>query len=294
MRDGERVSERVLTHEPNARIHVRYRVIQDWEGAPHRRAQHVSPDRTAHLFPSDRRSRAGHAGPAPRDTDTPAHTRHAARLALRVRPAAPRPRARACVGEHHRRRRLSHPPSARTAPSRVAIRGDWSFTDEAFTAQVADIIGGHRAFWGDRSAPYLVTVTQTVQRNRRPDERRRHGPQRCIRVLRHAECRRRADRAHARARELPHLDSRPRSAACRRRTRPPLLVLGRAHGFLHRPHAGPLRACGRRSNSPTISTRCWRPTRNRRCATRRTRASSPTSGPISTCSSCPISAAASS
>ena len=34
MRDGEAPNQRVLSYRPNARIHVRYRVIQDWEGAP--------------------------------------------------------------------------------------------------------------------------------------------------------------------------------------------------------------------------------------------------------------------
>ena len=34
MRAGEGPSERVLAHRPNARVHVRYRIVQDWEGAP--------------------------------------------------------------------------------------------------------------------------------------------------------------------------------------------------------------------------------------------------------------------
>lgn len=32
--EGEGPARRVLRHAPNARIHLRYRVIQDWEGEP--------------------------------------------------------------------------------------------------------------------------------------------------------------------------------------------------------------------------------------------------------------------
>jgi predicted metalloprotease with PDZ domain len=46
---------------------------------------------------------------------------------------------------------------------RVAIRGDWGFTDEGLVAQVNEIVAGHRRFWGDSSSPYLVTVTQIEQ-----------------------------------------------------------------------------------------------------------------------------------
>ena len=35
--NGETANERILTHRPNARLHVRYRVIQDFEGAPNAR-----------------------------------------------------------------------------------------------------------------------------------------------------------------------------------------------------------------------------------------------------------------
>jgi predicted metalloprotease with PDZ domain len=52
--------------------------------------------------------------------------------------------------------RVAHAPDRNI---RTAIRGAWSFTDAAFTARVAEIIAGHRQFWGDPSTPYLVTVT---------------------------------------------------------------------------------------------------------------------------------------
>lgn len=41
---------------------------------------------------------------------------------------------------------------------RVAIRGKWSFTDDAFLARLQPIIASHHAFWRDPDEPYLVTV----------------------------------------------------------------------------------------------------------------------------------------
>ena len=35
--DGAKANQRILTHRPSARIHVRYRVIQDFEGEPNAR-----------------------------------------------------------------------------------------------------------------------------------------------------------------------------------------------------------------------------------------------------------------
>ncbi|NOT39311.1 MAG: hypothetical protein HOP13_02345 [Alphaproteobacteria bacterium] len=43
-------------------------------------------------------------------------------------------------------------------PVRVAIRGKWSFSDEAFMGQLQPIIASHHRFWGDGDEPYLVTV----------------------------------------------------------------------------------------------------------------------------------------
>ncbi len=43
-------------------------------------------------------------------------------------------------------------------PVRVAIRGKWSFTDDAFMGQLGPIFESHQRFWGDGEEPYLVTV----------------------------------------------------------------------------------------------------------------------------------------
>jgi len=163
MRDGARPSERVLTHEPNARIHVRYRVIQDWEGAPTGGRNTYRPIIQPTYF-----HLIGEAALATPDL----HNATPARLRVRGMPrgwrfasdlqhpglALGHVHASITVGGDYRIRR------ARDANIRVALRGDWNFTDHAFTDQVGQIVSGHREFWGDRTAPYLVTVTQTVQR----------------------------------------------------------------------------------------------------------------------------------
>lgn len=41
---------------------------------------------------------------------------------------------------------------------RVAIRGTWSFSDDAFMRQLQPIIASHHRFWGDADEPFLVTV----------------------------------------------------------------------------------------------------------------------------------------
>jgi predicted metalloprotease with PDZ domain len=163
MRDGAALNERVLTHEPNARIQVRYRVIQDWDGAPmggrntYRpivqptyfhligEAALVTPE--LHLATPARLRVRG----LPRGWNFASDLQHPGLVLGRVWTSI-------TVGGDYRIRR------ATDANIRVAIRGEWSFTDQAFAAQVGDIIGGHRRFWGDRSTPYLVTVTQTAQR----------------------------------------------------------------------------------------------------------------------------------
>jgi predicted metalloprotease with PDZ domain len=164
MRDGERVNERMLTHEPNARIHVRYRVIQDWEGVPTGGRNIYRPIVQPTYF-----HLIGEAALVTPDLHNATPTR------IRTRRM---PRGwRFASDLQHRGLALGHVwasitvggdyrvHTASDGATRIAIRGDWSFSDEGFTEKVAEIIGGHRAFWSDRSAPYLVTVTQTMQRS---------------------------------------------------------------------------------------------------------------------------------
>lgn len=159
LRDGDSPGQRVLVHRPNARIHVRYRVIQDWEGAP--RAELGNTYRPAiqpsyfHLI-----------GDAALVTPGEANLRAPVRLRVRGLPrgwsfasdlehdglTVERLWSSVMVGGDFR---VLRDPETNI---RVAIRGTWSFTDADFMRDVSRIVGGQRAFFGDSASPFLVTV----------------------------------------------------------------------------------------------------------------------------------------
>ena len=161
MRDGDSATQRVLTHRPNARIHVRYRVIQDWEGAPRAEIGNI-------YRPAIQPGYFHFIGDA--SLVTPGEPDNEAPVRLRVQ-NLPRGWAFASDLEHDGLKlkdvwssvtvggdfRVLRDPETGV---RLAIRGQWSFSDADFLHQAAAIIGGHRAFWGDRASPYLVTVLQ--------------------------------------------------------------------------------------------------------------------------------------
>ncbi len=161
MRDGETPNQRVLSYRPNARIHVRYRVIQDWEGAP--RAELGNSYRPViqpgyfHLI-----GEASMVTPGEADGDSP--------VRFRVR-NLPRGWAFASDLEHDGLKLIDVWSSVTiggdfrvlrdpTTNVRLAIRGQWTFTDADFMREASTIIGGHRTFWSDPASPYLVTVLQ--------------------------------------------------------------------------------------------------------------------------------------
>ncbi len=161
MRDGEAPTQRVLTYRPNARIHVRYRVIQDWEGAP--RAELGNSYRPViqpsyfHLI-----GEASLVTPGEADGESP--------VRLRVR-NLPRGWAFASDLEHDGLKLINVWSSVTvggdfrvlrdpTTNVRLAIRGQWTFADADFMREASTIIGGHREFWSDPASPYLVTVLQ--------------------------------------------------------------------------------------------------------------------------------------
>lgn len=159
IRTGEAANIRILTHRPNARIHVRYRVIQDWDGVPRAEIGNVYRPTIQptyfHLI--------GNAFMA-----TPGAASLDARVRFTVRDL-PRGWSYASDLEHPDLRlnelwssivvagdfRILRDPRSQV---RVAIRGDWSFSDADFLSRAANILSSERSFWGDEATPYLVTV----------------------------------------------------------------------------------------------------------------------------------------
>lgn len=161
MRDGEEPSQRILAHRPNARIHVRYRIIQDWEGVP--RAEIGNIYRATiqpmyfHLIGNAILVTPGGAAEnSPvrlRVRDLPRGWSFASDL-LYPRLTLEKIWSSVIVGGDFR---ILRDPQSNV---QLAIRGTWSFTDQQLLDQAAHIIAGHRRFWNDPAAPYLVTVLQ--------------------------------------------------------------------------------------------------------------------------------------
>jgi predicted metalloprotease with PDZ domain len=159
IRNGEAANQRVVTHRSNARIHIRYRVVQDWEGVPRAEIGNVYRPTIQptyfHLI--------GNAFMV-----TPDAADAGARVRFRVR-NLPRGWAYASDMEHPDLRLDEVWSSVAVAGDfrilrdarsnvRVAIRGEWQFSDAEFLSQAANILSSEREFWGDEATPYLVTV----------------------------------------------------------------------------------------------------------------------------------------
>lgn len=157
MREGAGPESRVLNHAPRARIHVRYRVIQDWDGEP---AAGGNPYRPVirpgyfHLIGNAVivEPQVGPESPVRfRMRDLPRGWTFASDLEHRNLILGILRDSISVGGDF----RILHGADRNI---RVAIRGAWSFTDAAFVEEVTSIIRGQRAYWGDPSSPYLVTV----------------------------------------------------------------------------------------------------------------------------------------
>ncbi|MBC7768091.1 MAG: hypothetical protein H7124_04840 [Phycisphaerales bacterium] len=161
LRAGEGPARRMLSHRPNARVHLRYRVVQDFEGAPDAQqgnayrpvvqptyfhligeASLVTPSEADHRTPVRWRARD-----MPRGWALASDLEHAGLTLADVWSSI-------SVGGDFR---IVRDPQNQV---RVALRGAWSFTDAEFSARVSEIIGGQRRFFGDGASPYLVTVIQ--------------------------------------------------------------------------------------------------------------------------------------
>jgi len=158
---------RTVRHRPNARIHVRYRLVQDFEGEP------MPTERGNPYRPIVQPTYFQFIGstalvePALDDASTP----------VRIR-ARNMPRGWSFASDlQHDIANLDRVGQSVTVGGdfrvlhgadrniRVAIRGEWTFADADFVADVDDIVAGQRRFWGDPSTQYLVTVVQLTPPN---------------------------------------------------------------------------------------------------------------------------------
>jgi predicted metalloprotease with PDZ domain len=162
LQPGEVAAARTLTHRPNARIHVRYRVIQDWQGPP--MAGAGNPYRP--IIQSNYFHLIGNAALVTPDNSNPLSP---VRLNVRNMPRGWRfasdlehqgatlgeAAASIIVGGDFRVVQTADPNI------RIAMRGaQWRFTDADFAARVAEILAAQRRFWGDESTPFLVTLIE--------------------------------------------------------------------------------------------------------------------------------------
>lgn len=156
-------SERILRHRPNARVHVTYRIIQDWEGEPTGNGGNpyrpiIRPGyfhiigETAFVIPD----LDGATPTRVRVRDLPRGWTYASDLEHRGLTLQAIGQSVSVGGDYRLIER------GRTS---IAMRGEWTFTDEGFADQIAAIIAAQRAFWGDGEEPFLITVTQLTPAN---------------------------------------------------------------------------------------------------------------------------------
>lgn len=160
LREGDDPASRVLEHRPNARIHIRYRVIQDWEGAPS--AEQGNPYRAIiqptyfHLIGNAALVIPEIEGSTPvrvRARAMPRGWRFASDLEHRGLTIEDANTSIAVGGDFR-------VVSGEDPNIRIAIRGAWQFSDADFAAKASRIVMGQRRFWEDASEPYLITVIE--------------------------------------------------------------------------------------------------------------------------------------
>ena len=160
MAAGDGPAVRNLKHAPQSRIHVRYRVVQNWkagppsatDGNPYRPI--IQPNyfhligNAAFVVPEIEQGVSAQI----RVKDLPQGWRFASDLEHAGLTLGQVKASVSVAGDY---RILRDEASG----MRVAIRGEWTFGDAEFLASVARISQGHRRFWNDADAPFLVTVT---------------------------------------------------------------------------------------------------------------------------------------
>ena len=160
MIDGQGPADRLLRHAPGSRIHLRYRVVQNWkegppsagDGNPYRPI--IQPNyfhligNAAFVVPelAEEASARIRANGLPQGWRFASDLEHAGLSLGQVKTSI-------SVGGDYRILRDEQ------SGLRLAIRGEWKFSDAEFLASVARITHGHRRFWSDSDSPFLVTVT---------------------------------------------------------------------------------------------------------------------------------------
>lgn len=154
----------VITSRPRAPLTVRYRVVSAYDGPP----PPDGPNYGQPIIGPDGFYLIGHtifATPEGRDTDQARFVWDAAGSSLRLATdLSPLETAPASIERLGPSVLMAYPDLVEArrdvggAPLTVAMRGQFSFTAEAFADMAARSIGAVRAFWGDGKAPFLITL----------------------------------------------------------------------------------------------------------------------------------------
>lgn len=165
---GADSAHRVIRHAPGAELVLRYRVVQDRPGVPTATGENpyrpLIQSRYLHfigdaVFAIPERPLGTEAefkfGPMPTGWAAASDLEH--RRDGRPLTLGDLRESITVAGDF---RILTRPrPSG---DLRVAIRGQWSFSDDSLTDRIDRIIQAHRSFWGDPDEPFLVTVLPLV------------------------------------------------------------------------------------------------------------------------------------
>src|SRR5262245_22169087 len=158
---GDEPARRTIRHAAGAEVTVRYKVVQLWAGEPvftgANEYRPVIQPRYFHLIgegvfvkparPMETPATFEWAG-GPRGWTFASDLEHAAATGRPLRIGEVMESI--TVGGDFR--------VTRKGPIRVAIRGDWAFTDSVFIARLEPILSSHYRFWGEPPQPYLVSV----------------------------------------------------------------------------------------------------------------------------------------
>jgi predicted metalloprotease with PDZ domain len=157
-------ARRRVRHRPNALITVSYDLVQDWAGVPTANGRNsyrptVQPTYVHLLGQSTfvrpawslRRPVQFRRGAMPREWNFASDLEHAGTITEST--LQDLLESITVAGDF---RIVSRGPVGRQL--RVALRGQWTFSDSVLITRLDRIVGAHRRFWNDADEPYLVTM----------------------------------------------------------------------------------------------------------------------------------------